>query len=106
MRILLDECIDWRLGREIPGHSVQGVTRVGWAGIKNGELLTLAQSRFDVFVTVDKNLPSQHDLARFAIAVVVLRAPTNRLRDLIPLVPALLAALPEARPGTAVLVGG
>ena len=54
MKILLDECIDRRLAKEIEGHEVSTVPQVGWAGIQNGELLRLAQAQFDVFVTVDR----------------------------------------------------
>lgn len=87
MKILLDECIDRRLANEIEGHEVVTVPQAGWAGIQNGELLRLAQAQFDVFVTVDRNLSFQQHLPQFAIAVIVLQASTNRLKDLRPLVP-------------------
>ena len=86
MKILLDECIDRRLAKEIEGHEVVTVPQAGWAGIRNGELLRLAQAQFDVFVTVDRNLSFQQHLAQFTIAVIVLQTPTNRLKDLRPLV--------------------
>jgi len=94
VRVLLDECIDCRLGREITGHEVVTVPQAGWAGVANGDLLRLAQEQFDVFVTVDRNLWFQQHLPDFTIAVIVLRAPTNRLEDLRPLVPRLIEALP------------
>ena len=72
MRILLDECIDRRFAKELEGHEVMTVPQVGWAGIKNGELLTRAQSKFDAFVTVDRNLAFQQNIPQFTIAVVVL----------------------------------
>lgn len=78
---------------------------MGWANLKNGRLLTVAQDEFDVFVTVDRNLPYQQNLPKFTIAIVVLRASTNRLVDLKPLVPKLLAILPIAEPGKAVTIG-
>lgn len=99
MRVLLDECIDRRLAREIVGHEVQTVPEAGWAGTKNGDLLALAENRFDVFVTVDRNLYFQQNVPRFSIAVVVLRARSNRLADLRPLVPRLLVVLPMAKRG-------
>jgi hypothetical protein len=68
-------------------------------------LLTLAAAQFDVFVTVDRNLSFQQNLGSVPIAVVVLGAKSNRLSDLRPLVPALLAAIESARPGAAQLVG-
>ena len=99
MRVLLDECVDRRLAREIAGHEVITVPDAGWASTKNGELLGLAQKKFDVFVTVDRNLSFQQRLTTFSIAVVILRARTNRLIDLRPLIPKLLEALPRAKPG-------
>ena len=80
MRVLLDECIDRRFAKELEGHEVMTVPQVGWAGIKNGELLTRAQSQFDAFVTVDRNLAFQQNIPQFTIAVIVLESPTNRLK--------------------------
>ena len=99
MRVLLDECVDRRLASEIPGHEVTTVPEAGWAAVKNGDLLAVAEKSFDVFITVDRNLSFQQSLPRFAIAVVVLRARSNRLADLRPLIPQLLQALPEAKRG-------
>ncbi|MEA2994024.1 MAG: hypothetical protein QOD40_2944 [Alphaproteobacteria bacterium] len=104
MKVLLDECVDWRLSREIIGHEVKTARQMGWATIKNGELLTLASDHFDVFVTVDRNLSFQQNLGPLSIAVVVLQAKTNRLADLKALVPNLLAAIKSAQPGIARLV--
>jgi hypothetical protein len=106
MRVFLDECVDWRLSRDIVGHEVKTARQMGWASIENGELLTLAAREFDVFVTVDRNLSFQQNLAPLAIAVIVLQAPTNRLADLKVLVPGLLAAIASARPGPVTIVGG
>jgi hypothetical protein len=81
---------------------VQTVPRIGWAGRRNGELLSLAAADFDAFITVDRNLSSQHDIAQYDPAVVTLHAPSNRLADLISLVPVLLATLNQVKPGEAV----
>jgi hypothetical protein len=105
MKILLDECVDWRLSRDLQGHEVKTARQMGWATVKNGELLVLASETFDVFVTVERKLPSQQNLNVLATAVGVLRARTNRLSDLRPLVPSLLAALPHAKRGEATAVG-
>jgi hypothetical protein len=105
VRVLLDECVDWRLGRELAPHEVKTARQMGWATLKNGELLALASGQFDAFVTVDRNLSFQQDLVSFSIAVVVLQARTNRLADLRPLVPSLLLAI-EATPRGAVKVIG
>lgn len=99
MNILLDECIDRRLAKEIEGHEVATVPQAGWAGIQNGELLRRAQEQFDVFVTVDRNLSFQQNLPQFTIAVIVLQAPTNRLKDIRPLIPQLHRMLAVAPKG-------
>jgi hypothetical protein len=105
MRVLLDECIDWRLSRHLVGREVRTARQMGWTTIKNGELLSLAAQRFDAFVTVDRNMAFQQNLATLTIAVLVLHARTNRLADLRELVPQLLVALAEAKPGlTAITV--
>lgn len=103
-RILLDECIDRRLAREISGHVVKTAPEMGWAGLDNGELLAKAQKEFDVFVTVDRNLTFQQHLPKFDVAVLVLCARTNRLQDLIPLAPKILDALTDPRRGKAVFI--
>ena len=100
MRILLDENLDWRLARSLPGHEVVSVQKNGWVGIKNGELLARAEQEFDVFVTMDGNIVFQQNYARLRIAIVTLRAPSNRLRDTAPLMPKLLALLPTLQHGT------
>jgi hypothetical protein len=105
VRVLLDECIDWRFAREIVGHEVKTARQMGWTAIKNGELLGLASRHFDVFVTVDRNLSFQQNLAAFQIGVVVLEGRSNRLADLRPLAPRAIAAIERVRPGAIALVG-
>lgn len=105
MKVLVDECVDWRLSRDIVGHEVKTARQMGWSTIKNGELLALAAKEFDVFVTVDRNLSFQQNLPAFTIAVIVLRAASNRLADLQPLVPELLASIPRAKPGAVTYLG-
>jgi hypothetical protein len=41
--VLLDECVDRRLAREITEHDVTTAPEVGWAGVTNGDLLSRAQ---------------------------------------------------------------
>ena len=105
MKVFLDECVDWRLARDIVGHDVKTARQMGWTTVKNGALLTLASQHFDVFVTVDRNLSFQQNLDSFSVAVVVLRAKSNRLADLKPLVPSLLAAIASAPPAVATFIG-
>jgi hypothetical protein len=104
LRIFLDECVDRRLARDLIAHDVRTARDMGWTTIVNGRLLALAADQFDVFVTVDRNLSFQQNLTAFSIAVVVLRAKTNRLADLRPLVPKLLEIVATAPSGVATIV--
>ena len=105
MKVLLDECVDRRLAANIQGHDVKTVPEAGWAALKNGDLLSRAQHEFDALVTTDRNLPFQQDLSRFSIAVIVLRARSNRVADLRRLIPELVAALPAASRDAVTWVG-
>lgn len=106
MKILLDECIDRKLARDFPDYEVKTVPQMGWAGVKNGQLLALAQAEFDIFITVDRNLSFQQNLPQFDIAVIVLQASSNRLADLKPLVSKILVILATAVKGEAATVSG
>lgn len=99
MRVLLDGCVPKRLANELTEHEVKTAPEMGWADLDDGPLLEAMAGRFDVLVTVDKSLPRQQRLDNRSFAVVVLRARTNRLVDLLPLVPALRRAIGELRPG-------
>ena len=105
MRVLLDESVPYDLAAEVHGHDVQTVAGRGWAGLANGELLRRARSEFDAFVTMDRNLPYQQNLPAAGIGVVLLRAPSNRMRHLRPLVPLILEALDGVQPGELRRVG-
>ena len=97
--------MDRRLAREILGHEVKTARDQGWTGIANGRLLALVAQGFEVFVTTDRNLSFQQNLQALPLAVIVLRARTNRLADLLPLVPELLRVIPVAPAGVATIVG-
>jgi len=98
MRILLDEDLPLRLGALLVGHRIETVHRSGWSGIKNGELLALAATWFDVFLTMDGNLEFQQNLATLPISVLVVDAVSNRLGHLTPLVPSILRELNHIPP--------
>lgn len=100
MRVLLDECVPRALGKELVGHDVRTVGEAGWAGVKNGELLQLAAGLFDVLLTVDRSLEYQQNFAGVRFAVIVIHAPSNDIAVLRPLMPAVIAAIPTAKPGT------
>ena len=73
---------------------------MGWAGVKNGALLSLMAGKFDVFLTSDQNIPYQQNTATLPVALVILVAPSNRLDALEPLVPKVLAILPSLQSGS------
>ncbi len=106
MRLLLDECVPRPLKRELAGHEASTVVDEGWSSKRNSELLSLMVAHgFQAFLTVDQNLQFQQNIAASGIAVVVVMARTNRLKELRPLVPAVLDALRGIRPGQLVRVG-
>ena len=104
MRVLLDECLPFDLVPLLVGHEVQPVARMGWAGVKNGALLVLAAQHFECLLTIDRRLALQHAVPE-TLMVVTVRARSNRVQDLAPLVPALLDALRSLQPGIVVRVG-
>jgi len=69
MRVLLDENLDWRLSRYLPGHEVDSVARSGCSGVKNGVLLRQAATAgYQVLVTLDGNLIYQQSIMNHGIA--------------------------------------
>lgn len=88
----------------MPEQEVRTVPQMGWAGIKNGELMRLAEAKFDIFVTVDRNLSYQQNLAGIDLAVVVLRARSNRLSDLAPFARNILDQLSALSKGQATVI--
>ena len=104
MRILIDECLDWRLCRALTEHRCISVARMGWAGLTNGLLLERAQNEFDAFVTADTNLTFQQNLTLFHIAVIVLEARSTRLVHTISLMPQLAEILTTIKPGQIVRI--
>jgi hypothetical protein len=80
MNILLDECVPWPQHKFLTGHTCTAAQRHGWGGIKNGELLRLAESEFDLFITSDQGIQYQQNLAARRIAILELS--TNKIRRL------------------------
>lgn len=91
MKVLLDECTPRVVKKRLPAHDISTVQEMGWAGIKNGELLTLAEPQFEVFITTDKNLRYQQNLSQRKLAFVLL--PSNQVPVVEAVIPALEAAL-------------
>ena len=107
MRLLLDECVPRKFKQELPGHEVSTAREMGWSGKRNGELLVLMLERgFDVFVTADQNVEFQQNVKASGIAVIVLSARTNRLKELRPLAPEVLRVLSAIKPGELERVSG
>lgn len=103
-RVLLDENLPRLLKRDLSEHEVQTVAEAGWAGTKNGALLRLAESAFDVFVTADRNLEHQQSLPTLSLGVVLLAGGSTKLDDLRRLSSSISAAISAAGPGQIVRV--
>jgi predicted nuclease of predicted toxin-antitoxin system len=104
MKVLLDECLPRRLKHDLPGHDVTTVSEMRWKGLKNGELIRLAEQAFNVFVTIDQGVKYQQNLQRTRLAVIMLAAPNNRIETLRPLMPQVLVALKSIRSGEMVRI--
>jgi predicted nuclease of predicted toxin-antitoxin system len=100
VKILFDEDAPRTLRRHFSGHEIVTVQEMGWAGIKNGKLLALAEGQdFEVLLTFDQNLPYQQNLAGRTIAILVIVVLNKRMETLLPLVPEIFAMLPMVQPG-------
>ena len=105
MNVLIDECLPRRLTRELPDHEAKTVQQMGWSSRTNGELLALMARSFDVFITIDSNLIHQQNLPNLTVGLIVLRAKSNQIEDIRPLIPDMLAALNTISPGMVVRIG-
>lgn len=104
MKVLLDECLPRKLAAALEEHTVYTVAQAGFRGLKNGALLAKIDGVFEAFITSDANLPHQQALSTRKFVTIVLKAPSNALEDLLPLVPEILAALEAKRPGRVVVL--
>ncbi len=107
MRVLIDERTPRALKKLLMdhGHECRTVQEAGWTGKQNGDLLSLAEAVFDVFVTVDANLRYQQNLTGRQISIVILRSSSNRLEHLRQYFPACVLAIEKIKPGEVVHVG-
>jgi len=105
MRVLLDEMVSRKLAGQLGEHEVTTVQRQGWAGLTNGHLLDAIDALFDVFITMDKGIRHQQRLADRAFGVIEVRARSNDIDDVLPLVPQILDALRAIKPGDIVTIG-
>src|SRR5580704_4298864 len=105
MRLLLDECVDEKFRHYFPGHDCQTARYAGFAGLENGDLLQAAESAgFDVLLTLDKGITFQQNLSGRKISLVVFYSTSNKLANLLPLVPDCLAKLESVQPGQVVKI--
>jgi hypothetical protein len=105
MRILLDENFPADLAKEFRGCEVHTVHSLGWSGVKNGELLRRAHAVCDVFVTLDRNLEFQQNIKVLPFGIVVVRARSNRMVHLTPLVAGIFEAASNVVAGAIARVG-
>jgi predicted nuclease of predicted toxin-antitoxin system len=104
MKLLLDECAPRRLKNYFVGHDVSTIEQAGFKGLKNGNLLRAADGKFEVLITVDKNIEYQQNTAALPLAIVILAATSNRLESLLPLIPDALKVLGTIKTGDVVRV--
>jgi len=107
MKILLDECVPRRFSDSLSGgeHECLTVPEAGFAGKTNGELPSLAEGRFDALVTLDKGLAYQRNLTGRSIGIILIRAKSTRLADLLPHAKACPGGIARIRPGEIIQVG-
>ena len=106
MRLLLDEQVPRVFADEMPGHEVCTAQEMGWSGIENGDLLAAAaEAGFEALITLDRGIEFQQNLVALPMAVVVVKAKSNRIEALLSLAGRVLKALEELEPKTLVRVG-
>jgi predicted nuclease of predicted toxin-antitoxin system len=106
MKLLLDENLPHRLRPLLIGHDVYTVAYMRWKGIENGELLDLAaKNGFNAILTKDNGMPYEHNVNALPCAIIILRAPSNALDDIKPLVPEILERLVALIPKSIVRIG-
>src|SRR5260221_11995998 len=99
MRVLIDECLNWRICRTLAGHYCASTQKMGWSGLTNGALLKQAEQEFDLLITGDRNLSFQQVVSTFNVSVVVLHAESTQLHHTILLMPKVVSLLATLKPG-------
>jgi hypothetical protein len=105
MKLLLDECVVRDLKIDLAGHEVSTAVEAGFGGLENGQLLRAAAGKYDVFITVDRNLPFQQNIRSLQIAVLIFTSTGITYTDLKPLVPGILSRLSTIKAGNIYRVG-
>lgn len=105
MRVLLDENLDWRLVRYFDADfQVTTVSRQGWNGKQNSELLEQAAATFDVLVTMDKGFKHQQNISNYPISVIIISARSNKRQDIEPVMPKVNQEIRDVHPGQVICV--
>ncbi len=105
-RVLLDENVDSRLKPQFDEEfDVYTIRDKRWNGMKNGALLRAASEEFDLFVTLDQNIPYQQNLEDFDLAIIVIQSISNALVHVSPHMPQINEVMHKAEPGKATFVG-
>jgi hypothetical protein len=104
VRVLIDACLPVELKGLLEATEVKTARDMDWQRLDNGQLLSKADGRFDALVTMDKAMPSQQALNRHSVAVVIIKARSNRIEDLKPLMPQIQSAIGRCAAGTAIRV--
>ena len=102
MRLLLDESVNFRLNRHLPGHFTLTTKQMGWDSYINGALLALVRDRFDVLITRDQKMEDEQTITQADVAIVVLHSRSNSMRDLEPMAPDILKIIPGLSRGQVV----
>ena len=99
MRILLDENVDPEFGKLLVGHEFEAVAASDLRGIPDGQMLRLANGRFDALVTMDKSIIHQQNLKENLLIIVLMRGPNNRYETIARMAPQVLQFLEDSVPG-------
>ena len=100
MKALLDECLPRMLKQHLSIHECRTVPELGWAGKKNGELISVAEQKgFEVFLTVDQGIEYEQNLAAHRVGTILIRSKSSRLSELVNYIPQILNAISAVRPG-------
>ena len=106
MKLLIDECLPRKIKNSLAVHDCRTVPEAGLAGKRNGELISLAEELgYEIFLTMDKGVEYEQNLQHRKLAIIILRAKSNRLADLLPVLPDCLAQIESIKPGQLVSVG-
>lgn len=105
MWIFLDESVTRKLRQHLRENNVVLIpSNLGWNGVRNGQLLVLLRDKFDVLITSDQKIPFQQHITSSDVAVVVLAAKTNDIKDYLAMVSEILRTLETIQRGQVVWV--